>query len=228
MLYLYKYNHIVVYALRLGEFKMKTIRKWFLAGLAVVLPLGVTVFVLIWMFNLLDGILDAPVFWIFGQDIPGVGLLAIIVIILVIGMLTSNYIGKKMTVWFHALVMKIPIVGNVYKPVSKIANSLSSETSKSFQSVVTVEFPSKGIFSLAFITNDNVAFGGDDKVCIFIPTTPNPTNGFLVFVEKEQITELDISVAEGLNMVVSIGSVIPHNVPFKRNREKGIGDRETL
>lgn len=194
---------------------MKNIRKWFLSGIAVVLPVGVTIFVLIWLFNLLDGILAEPVSWAIGMEIPGVGLLAILIIIFVVGILTSNYIGKKMAGWFHALVTKIPIVGNVYKPVSKIANSLSSENTKSFQSVVTVEFPSKGIFSLGFITNDNVAFGGDDKVCVFIPTTPNPTNGFLVFVEKEQVTELDISVPEGLNMVVSIGSVIPDNVPEK-------------
>lgn len=200
---------------------MKNIRKWFLAGIAVVMPVGVTVFVLIWLFNLLDGILAEPVAWAIGMEIPGVGLLAIIVLIFVIGILTSNFIGKKMAGWFHGLIERIPIVGNVYKPVSKIANSLSSENSKSFKSVVTVEFPSKGIFSLGFITNDNVAFAGDDKVCVFIPTTPNPTNGFLVFVKKEQVTELDISVPEGLNMVVSIGSVIPDNVPYKVNSEQG-------
>ena len=194
---------------------MKNIRKWFLSGIAVVLPLAVTVFVLIWLFKMLDGILAEPMHWIFGKEIPGAGLLAIIIIVFATGILTSNYIGNKMAGWFHGLVAKIPIVGNVYKPVSKIANSLSAENSKSFQSVVTVEFPSKGIHSIGFITNDNVAFGGDDKVCIFIPTTPNPTNGFLVFVEKEQVTELDISVPEGLNMVVSIGSVIPENVPHK-------------
>ena len=196
---------------------MKNIRKWFLAGIAVVMPVGVTIFVLIWLFNLLDGILKEPVAWAIGMEIPGVGLLAIIIIIFVVGMLTSNFIGKKMAGWFHSIIEKIPIVGNVYKPISKIANSLSSENTKSFQSVVTVEFPSKGIHSIGFITNDNVAFSGDDKVCVFIPTTPNPTNGFLVFVEKEQVTELDISVPEGLNMVISIGSAIPDNVPKKHH-----------
>jgi len=194
---------------------MKTLRKWFLAGLAVLLPAGVTIYVLYWLFNLLDGVLAEPIHWIFKKDIPGIGLLAIIVILLLVGALTSNYLGKKMVGWFHSVVEKIPIVGNVYKPVSKIASSISSEKSRSFQKVVAVEFPSKGITSIGFITNENVRMGTEDKVCVFIPTTPNPTNGFLVFVKKNKYKELDISVSEGLNMVVSIGNVIPDNVPHK-------------
>ncbi|HOO28261.1 MAG TPA: DUF502 domain-containing protein, partial [Lachnospiraceae bacterium] len=107
----------------------------------------------------------------------------------------------------------------IYKPVNKIAASFSSENTKSFKSVVTVEFPSQGIYSIGFITNDNAAFGGDDKLCVFIPTTPNPTNGFLIFVEKDKVKELDLSVSDGLNMVVSIGSVIPQNIPYKVSSE---------
>ncbi len=194
---------------------MKKIRKWFLSGIAVILPIGVTIFVLLWLFNLLDNILETPVYMIFGRDIPGAGLLAIVVIVFVTGVFTSNFIGNKIAGWFHSLLEKIPIINTVYKPVSKIAASFSSENTKSFKSVVTVEFPSEGIYSIGFITNDNVAFGGDKKVCVFIPTTPNPTNGFLVFLEKNKLKELDISVSEGLNMVVSIGSVIPANVPHK-------------
>jgi len=191
---------------------MKLFRKWFLSGMAVVLPIGVTVFILKWLFDLLDGILAEPVNWVFGRDVPGVGLLTMLVILLVVGVFTSNLIGKKLASWFQELIAKIPIIGNVYKPVSKIASSISSEKSKSFQKVVTVEFPTKGITSIGFITNDDISFGGDDKVCIFIPTTPNPTNGFLVFVEKEDITELDVTVSEGLNMVVSLGAAMQGDI----------------
>ena len=179
------------------------------------LPAGITIYVLYWLFNLLDGILSDPVHWIFGRDIPGIGLLAIVIVVMLAGMLTSNLLGRRMAKWFHSIVEKIPIVGNVYKPVSKIAASISAEKSRSFQKVVAVDFPSRGITSIGFITNENVRMGGQDKVCVFIPTTPNPTNGFLVFVKKNQLKELDISVSEGLNMVVSIGSVIPENVPHK-------------
>ncbi len=121
---------------------MKKLRKWFLAGLAVVLPAGITIYVLLWLFNLADGILSKPVLWIFGREMPGVGLAAIIIVLLIIGMLTSNFVGKKLVGWFHSLIEKIPIVGNVYKPVSKIAASISAEKSRSFQKVVAVEFPS--------------------------------------------------------------------------------------
>ena len=114
---------------------MKTLRKWFLAGIAVVLPGGITIYVLYWLFNLLDGILADPVHWLFGREIPGIGLLAIVIVVLLAGMLTSNLLGKRMVGWFHSLIEKIPIVGNVYKPVSKIAASISAEKSKSFQKV---------------------------------------------------------------------------------------------
>ena len=206
---------------------MKTLRKWFIAGLAVVLPAGMTVYILIWLFKALDGLLATPILWIYGEKIPGIGALAIILLLLVIGMLTSNYLGKKLVGWFHTIIEKTPIVGNVYKPISKIAASISSEKSKSFKKVVTIQFPSKDITSIGFITNENVSFAGGDEVCVFIPTTPNPTNGFLVFVKKDRIKELDISVSEGLNMVVSIGSVIPDNFPHKEN-ELDLPEEEIL
>ena len=112
---------------------MKKIRKWFLTGIAVILPLGVTIFVLIWLFNLLDGILAGPVAWVFGREIPGIGLFAIIVLIFVVGMFASNVFGKRLVGWFQRVITKVPIIGSVYKPVSKIATSVSSEKSKSFQ-----------------------------------------------------------------------------------------------
>ena len=199
---------------------MKNIRKWFLTGIAAILPVGVTIFVLMWLFNLLDGILAGPVMWIFRREVPGIGLLAIIILIFVVGMFASNMFGKKMVNWLQKMLAKIPIIGTIYKPVSKIASGVSSEKSKSFQKVVTVEFPSKGTTSIGFITNDRISFAGDNKVCVFIPTTPNPTNGFLVFVEKEDVTELDVSLSEGLNMVISIGSAIHGDISLKNEADK--------
>ena len=198
---------------------MKKLRNWLISGIAVILPIAVSIFVLLWLFNFLDNILAGPVTLVFGRKIPGVGLAALILILLLVGMFTSNLIGKRIAKWFHELVERLPIVGSIYKPVSKISSSFSSEKSKSFQSVVTVDFPTKGITSIGFITNDDVSFAGDDKVCVFIPTTPNPTNGFLVFVEKEQVMELDMTVAEGLNMVVSLGAAVQGDIKNKSLHE---------
>ncbi len=185
---------------------MKKIRKWFLSGIAVTLPVGVTVFVLVWLFNLLDGILAVPVEWVFGKKIPGVGLGAIIVLLFIVGMLTSNLFGKKIFEWFHSIIEKIPIIKTVYKPVSKIASSISSDSTDSFQKVVLVEFPMRKVKSIGFITNHNVSLNDDNKVFVFIPTTPNPTNGFLVLMDRKDIEVVDISISEGLNMVVSMGN----------------------
>ena len=157
---------------------MKNIKKWFLSGIAVALPLGVTVFVLVWLFNLLDGILAEPVRWVLGKNIPGVGLGVIIVLIFVVGIFTSNLFGRKIFEWFHSIIEKIPIIKTVYKPVSKIAHSISSENSDSFQKVVLVDFPRKEMKSVGFITNHKISLNDEKKVFVFIPTTPNPTNGF--------------------------------------------------
>jgi uncharacterized membrane protein len=201
---------------------MKTIRKWFLSGIAVALPLGVTVFVLIWLFNLLDNILAKPVAWILGRQVPGVGLAAIIILIFIVGMLTSNWVGKKIFGWFHGLIEKIPIIKTIYNPVSKISRSISSENTDSFQKVVMVEFPNKGVKSIGFITNHDISLNNKDKVFVFIPTTPNPTNGFLVIMDRKDVDVMDIPINEGLNMVISMGSAAHGDMktfPYTVNEE---------
>ncbi|MFO7612311.1 MAG: DUF502 domain-containing protein [Clostridia bacterium] len=187
---------------------MKKIRKWFLSGLAVILPVGLTAFILVWLFNLLDGILRNLIAWVFGKDIPGLGLLFLLIFILLVGLFTSNFIGGKITVWFEKIIGKIPLIKTVYNPLKNIISGLSSDTAGSFMKVVVVEFPMKGSKSIGFITNTNFSIGGEDKISVFIPTTPNPTNGFLIMLDKDDAEILDVTVNEGLNMVVSMGSSI--------------------
>jgi uncharacterized membrane protein len=186
----------------------RKLKRWFLSGLAVIAPVGVTLFILFKIFEILDGILSKAIVSIFGEKIPGVGLVAIILLILIIGMATSNIFGKRIFGWIQKIISKIPIVKIVYKPIQKIVSAFSNDKSKSFQKVVLVEFPMKGMQNIGFITNDNVSIEGSDKICVFIPTTPNPTNGYLVVMDYEKVVELDISVSEGLNYVISIGSIM--------------------
>lgn len=152
------------------------------------------------------------IIWTFCREIPGIGLLLIILLVLIIGMLASNLFGKKLIGWFQKVITKVPIVKTIYKPVNKIVSAISDDKTKSFQKVVAVEFPMKGIQSIGFITNDRLSIDNVSKLCVFIPTTPNPTNGFLVVMDKDDVTELDMSVSEGLNAVVSIGSAIHGNI----------------
>ncbi|HRX43538.1 MAG TPA: DUF502 domain-containing protein, partial [Clostridia bacterium] len=187
---------------------MKLIRKWFLSGIAILLPAGLTAFILVWLFNLLDGILRGLITSIFGKDIPGLGLLFLLLIIFIVGMLTSNFVGGKIAGWFEKLVGKIPLIKTVYNPIRKITSGLSSDKNESFKKVVLIEFPKEGIKSIGFITNSDFSIKGSDKISVFIPTTPNPTNGFLVLADAKDVEILDVTVNEGLNMVVSMGSAI--------------------
>ena len=198
----------------------KKIERWFLSGIAVVLPVAVTIFVLIWLFNLLDGILRSLIDRIFGINIPGLGLLALLIIIFLIGMFTSNFVGRKITGWFEKLIGKIPLIKAVYNPIRKIISGLSSEKADSFQKVVLVEFPQKGRKSIGFITNSNFSIDEKDNISVFVPTTPNPTNGFLIIVDRKDVEVLDMTVNEGLNAVVSIGSALEGDIKYEKEENE--------
>lgn len=191
---------------------MKNFRKWFLSGIATILPVGITLLVLIWVFNIFDGVLEKPMIWILGRKIPGLGLLVFVALVLTIGMLTSNLFGKKIAQWGESLLSKIPLINIIYNPIKDVVTTLSNNKSKSFQKVVMVEFPSKGIKSIGFVTNSTFTIDGEEKLSVFIPTTPNPTNGFLIIVEKSDVTLLDIPIDEGIKMVVSMGSVMKEDI----------------
>jgi len=190
----------------------KKIERWFLSGIAIVLPVAVTIFILVWLFNLLDGIFRKLISKYFSIDIPGLGLAILILLIFIIGIFTSNFIGNKITGWFEKIISKIPLIKTVYNPIRKITAGLSSEKTETFQKVVLVDFPQEGRKSIGFITNSNFTFEGEDKVSVFIPTTPNPTNGFLVIVDRKDIQVLNMTVNEGLNAVVSIGSTLEGDI----------------
>jgi uncharacterized membrane protein len=191
---------------------MKNLRKWFLSGVATILPVGITILVLIWVFNLFDGVLEKPMTWLLGRRIPGLGLIVFVAFVLLIGMLTSNLFGRKIAQWGESLLSRIPLINIIYNPIKDVVTTLSNNKSKSFQKVAMVEFPSKGIKSIGFVTNSSFTIDGQEKLSVFIPTTPNPTNGFLVIMEKDDVTLLDIPVDEGIKMVVSMGSVMKDNI----------------
>lgn len=199
----------------------KKIERWFLTGIAVMLPFAVTIFVLVWLFNLLDGIFRNIISRLFDIDIPGLGLLVLLTIIFLVGMFASNYFGRKITGWFEKIIGKLPLIKTVYNPVRKIISGLSSEKTESFQKVVLVEFPQKGKKSIGFITNSNFSVDEHENISVFVPTTPNPTNGFLIIVDRKEVEVLDMTVNEGLNAVVSLGSALEGDIKFERGKEDG-------
>ena len=189
------------------------LRKWFLAGLLVWIPLGVTLFVLSTLLGVLNtSLLLIPAF--LRPNIPGLGVLLSIALVLGTGALTANFFGRQLLAWTEALFRRIPLVRSIYGGMKKLAEQVFSGQGQSFRKVVMVEYPRKGMWSLGFLTSDPVGeieekAGGVDLLAVFVPTTPNPTSGFLLLVPKDEVRELTMSVQEGMQFIISLGVVGP-------------------
>jgi len=197
---------------------MAAIRKWLLAGLLVLVPLAITVWLLNWFIATLDQTLQIlPGNWhpdkLIGFHIPGFGVLLALAIVLIIGAVASNFLGKKLVRWWDALLSRIPIVRSIYSSVKQVSDTLFSENGNAFRKALLVQWPRAGVWTIGFQTG---APGGDvvnhlpgDYLSVYVPTTPNPTGGYFVMLKREDCIELDMSVDQALTYVISMGVVVP-------------------
>lgn len=199
------------------------LRNLFIAGLLVLLPISITFFILTFLFQKLDNLLS-PAFvklLIFlglplqeGQFIPGLGFVATILIILFTGLITRNIVGRKLFNLGEIFVEKIPVARSIYSGAKQIIETVTKSQADAFSKVVMIQYPRKGLFSLGFITCESkgeIQENTDENVVnVFIPTTPNPTSGMLIFVPKKDIIPLSMTVEEGIKLVVSGGIVTPN------------------
>jgi uncharacterized membrane protein len=188
------------------------IRKWIFAGLMVWIPLGATLLVIRFVLNLLDtSLLLIPES--LRPHIPGLGVLLSIVLVIGTGALAANYLGSQFLAWIESLLEHIPLVRSLYGGTKKLAESLFSENSSSFRKVVLVEWPRSGLWSVGFQAGEPLpearARSGREMVTVFIPTTPNPTSGFIMQAPKDEVIVLDMSVEEGMRYIISLGMVSP-------------------
>ena len=186
---------------------MKRLVSLFLAGLATLLPLILSLYLIYWLVTFMDGLLDPLLILILGKAIPGLGFLITITSIILVGLMATNIIGHKLIAWSEQIFVKIPLLGKMYATFKRITNSFFSSNKTSFRQVALVEFPRKGIYSLGFITNDCFPYIDEDTYSIFIPTTPNPTSGWFIIMSRDNVKILDISVEKGIEMVISAGMV---------------------
>jgi len=198
---------------------MSKIKKSFITGLGTILPIGVTIFVIVKLFSTVDNFLQGWIESVFGFRLVGLGFVVVVVTIILIGAFTNTYLAKKISNVVNNIFNRIPIIKSIYFPLKEVV-SLSNPSETSFQKVVLVEFPNKGIHSIGFITNQELKINNEDKVSVFIPTTPNPTNGFLVYVNIEAVEILDMTIEAGIKTVISIGSLTPNNINFKDKNSK--------
>ncbi len=194
------------------------LRRYLVAGLLIWLPIGVTVFV----FRLLLGLMDQLLFLLperyrpealLGFPVPGLGAALAVVLLLATGIVAANFLGRRLVDFYESLLHRIPFVRTVYSAVKNFAEILLSDDGTSFKKVLLIEYPRKGLYSIAFQTSEEAAEvqgkTGETVITVFLPTTPNPTSGFMLFVPKADTVELDMSVEEALKMVVSLGVVVP-------------------
>ena len=197
---------------------MKRIRRIIVAGLLVWLPLGITIFIIRLLLDLLGQTYKIIQEFlrpesILGFSIPGFEILLALVIIFATGLIAANFIGKSLVGWWESFLDKIPLVRNIYSPLKKFSELILSDQTHSFSKVLLIEYPRKGLYSLCFQTSKNLGEiekkSGRDVVCVFVPTTPNPTSGLILMVPQEDVIELDMSVEDGLKMIISLGVVVP-------------------
>ncbi len=197
---------------------MKQLRRYFVAGLIVWIPLGVTIFIGRFIVLQMDKTLRfvpkeyLPETWL-GFAIPGLGVILTLLLVLITGLLVANFVGRSMVGVWESLLERIPIVRSIYSAAKKFVEIVFSDSGQSFKKVLLIEYPRKGIYSLAFQTATNLGEVqermGEAVVCTFVPTTPNPTSGYIIIVPKKDIIELDMEVDEAFKMIVSLGVVIP-------------------
>ena len=191
---------------------MKKFRTIIVAGLLVWVPLGATIFVL----RLLIGLFGNLDSWLSDQlniPIAGMGILLALLVLLGTGLIAANYFGKRIVSFWESLLERIPLVRNIYSAVKRFAEIVLADSSQSFSKVLLIEYPRRGLYSLSFQTSQNLGEiqgkTGEDLVCVFVPTTPNPTSGLILMVPEQDVIELDMGVEDALKMVISLGVVVP-------------------
>jgi len=204
---------------------MAAFRKWFFAGLLVLVPVAITLWVLQWIVGTLDQtLLILPEAWrpdrVIGIHIPGFGVLLALAILLIVGAVASNFLGRKLVVWGDAIVSRIPVVRSIYSSVKQVSDTLFSESGNAFRVAVLIQWPREGMWTIGFVTGTP---GGDvtnylhgEYLSVYVPTTPNPTGGYFVMLPKSDCIELKMSVDEALKYIVSMGVVVPGG-PFNQN-----------
>lgn len=188
------------------------VRQWFLAGLLIWVPLAATLLVIRFLVGLLDtSLLLIPE--VVRPDIPGLGVVLSIGLVLGTGALAANFLGSRMLGWAEDLLFRIPLVRTLYGGVKKLAETLFSRESTAFRRVVMIEWPRKGVWTIGFQTGDPLAVvraaTGEALIPVFVPTTPNPTSGFIVQVPASELRVLDCTVEDGMRYVISLGVVAP-------------------
>ena len=191
---------------------MKNIKNYLLTGVLVWLPIGLTVWVINLLITSIDGILPSKwsAYKIWGVHIPGTGLIMCFFIILITGIIAKNVFGQKIFHFWDRVIFRIPIVKSIYKGIKQVSDTLLSSKGNAFRKAVLVRFPHNEVWTIAFITGSNNLLDDEcEYLNVYVPTTPNPTSGYLMIIKKSDTKEINMTVEQALRYVISMGSVDP-------------------
>ena len=202
---------------------MKRLRNYFISGLLFWIPLGLSIVVIKFFLELVNNLIPAqylPSALVgFSDIIPGSGVILVLLIIIITGVLVSNFIGRKLLKIWDKLLNKIPGFRGVYNALKQLSDTVFSPSGKSFKKALLIEYPRKGLWTIAFQTGDyqgEIANKiGKEIVNIYVPTTPNPTSGFFIMLAKDEVIELDMSVDDAFKLIISTGVVMPNQAKIK-------------
>jgi uncharacterized membrane protein len=189
----------------------KRLRRYFLVGLVVIAPVGLTVWVLSRAFVNIDAILGVPLRDTLGISIPGLGVVSLVLLVMAVGWVAHMAVGRQLLKWWNVALTRFPLAGGIYNAVSQIVQSVVGSRHSLFLRTVLVPYPTEGLWAVAFVTKDDpIEMGeiiGEPCVNVFVPTTPNPTSGFMLIVPTSRCYELDATVEDAMKLIISGGSV---------------------
>jgi uncharacterized membrane protein len=204
---------------------MARVRNYFFTGLIIAAPLGITISIVVWLVQLIDGLVKPLIPARYDPDyylpfsVPGVGVVLALLFITLLGFLTANLLGRTLVSYGERILGRMPLVRTIYGGLKQIFETILSSKASSFNKVVLLEYPRRDLWSIAFVATStkgeisrNLQKGdeyADEVMSVFVPTTPNPTSGYLLFVKRSEMIELDMSVEDAAKLVISAGLVSP-------------------
>lgn len=198
-------------------------KKYFITGLLVIIPIWATYYVLSGLLGVIDNMLGDLPGYLLGLKFPGLGIITLVLFVLLVGLLSANYIGKNVVRYSDTLMQRVPLVRGVYSTMKKIMDTFSMK--HNFHGVALVEYPRKGCHSVGFMTGEvrGESIGLEGRfITVFVPTTPNPTAGFLLVLPEAEVKRLDMTVEQGMKFIVSIGLVSLSEIQANKLHQAGL------
>ena len=202
---------------------MKHLRNYFISGLLFWIPLALSVIVIKFSLEFINELVPTKylpeTLFNLNTDFPGSGIILVLLVILITGIIVSNFLGRKLVAIWERILNKIPGFRNVYNVLKKVSDTVFNSSTESFRKAFLIQYPSKGIWVIAFQSGDYKGEAesiiGEEMINLFVPTTPNPTSGFFVMMPKKDVFELNMTVEEAFKIVISAGVVIPSSLEIK-------------